>query len=165
MQNQKQWISNLKLMPHPEGGYYRELYRSDEIIPKDALHERFNGERALSTSIYYLLEGNQFSAFHKIKSDEIWHFYDGCSINLILIFRDGSVKNLKLGITENETPQIIIPKNTWFAAHPIDKKSYSLVGCTVSPGFDFNDFELAERDKLIKIFPQHRDLIIQFTKN
>jgi len=165
IQQQNQWILNLDLKAHPEGGYYQEVYRSDEIIPKNALHERFNGERSLSTSIYYLLEGNQFSAFHKIKSDEIWHFYDGSSVRLVLISNNGKLIELNLGINNNEDPQVIIPKNTWFAAYPLDKESYSLVGCTVSPGFDFNDFELGDRNSLLKTFPQHEELIIRLTKN
>jgi len=162
----QQWISKLDLAPHPEGGFYSEVYRSDEVLLKTSLDERYGSSRSVSTSIYFLLLGNQFSAFHKIKSDELWHFYDGSSIRLYLISEDGKleIKNVGTNIDKNEAPQITIKKNIWFAAEPIDKSSYTLVGCTVAPGFDFNDFELGERQELLKVFPQHKDLIIQFTR-
>ncbi|MCK5456611.1 MAG: cupin domain-containing protein, partial [Melioribacteraceae bacterium] len=137
----KQWISKLNLKPHPEGGFYSEVYRSDEILLSTAIGDRYAGSRTVSTSIYFLLTENQFSAFHKIKSDELWHFYDGAAIKLYLISEDGKLEIKKLGINinENEVPQITIPKNIWFAAEPIDKESFTLVGCTVAPGFDFKD--------------------------
>lgn len=166
MKKLTQWISQLHLQPHPEGGFYKEVYRSDEIISEDSLNNRYGSEHSISTSIYYLLTGNDFSAFHKIKSDEIWHFYDGSPITLYLINEDGKFETKKLGINleANEVPQIVIPRNNWFAAQPNDKNSYTLVGCTVAPGFDFNDFELADRKDLLKKFPQHNNLIIQYTR-
>ncbi|MCF6270854.1 MAG: cupin domain-containing protein [Melioribacteraceae bacterium] len=161
----QQWISKLNLNPHPEGGFYREVYRSDEVLLSTSLDERYTGSRSISTSIYFLLKENQFSAFHKIKSDELWHFYDGSAIKLYIISEDGKLEIKKVGIniSDNEFPQITIPKNVWFAAEPIDKESYTLVGCTVAPGFDFNDFELGERKDLLQSFPEHKDLIIRFT--
>ncbi len=161
----KQWISKLNLIPHPEGGFYCEEYRSDENLIKTAIDERYSGSRSVSTSIYFLLTGNQFSAFHKIKSDEIWHFYDGVPIELYLISNDGNLEIKKLGIniTRNEFPQIIIKKDVWFAAKPVDKENFTLVGCTVAPGFEFDDFELGDRTSLLKKFPQYKDLILQFT--
>ena len=166
MKKSKQWISKLNLQPHPEGGFYSEVYRSDEIIESSFLSKRYSGSRSISTSIYFLLNGNQFSAFHKIKSDEIWHFYDGSAIMLYLISDDGKLEIRKLGINigKNEFPQILIPQNTWFAAEPIEKDGFTLVGCTVAPGFDFNDFELGKRKDLIRIFPQHQDFILQYTR-
>jgi predicted cupin superfamily sugar epimerase len=164
MKKSQHWISKLNLLPHPEGGFYSEVYRSEEIIPKDSLNSRYNGARATSTSIYFLLNGDDFSAFHKIKSDELWHFYDGSSVNIILLSNDGVLHELKLGINENESPQIVIPKGTWFAAHLIERESFSLIGCTVSPGFDFDDFELAKREELFKSFPEHKKIIEQFTR-
>jgi predicted cupin superfamily sugar epimerase len=142
----KKWISKLNLKPHPEGGFYSEAYRSDEILLSTSLDDKHTGSRSISTAIYFLLTENQFSAFHKIKSDEIWHFYDGAPINLYLISDDGKMEVKKLGINirENQIPQITIPKNIWFAAEPIDKENFTLVGCTVAPGFDFNDFELGD---------------------
>lgn len=162
----KQWISKLNLKPHPEGGFYSEVYRSDDILLSTAIDDSYAGSRSVSTSIYFLLTENQFSAFHKIKSDELWHFYDGTTIKLYLISEDGKLEIKKLGINinENEVPQITIPKNIWFAAEPIDKESCSLVGCTVAPGFEFEDFDLGERKDLLRKFPQHKNLIIRFTK-
>ncbi len=166
MKKSKQWISKLNLQPHPEGGFYSEVYRSDEIIKSSLLSKRYSGSRSISTSIYFLLNGNQFSAFHKIKSDEIWHFYDGSAIMLYLISDDGKLEIRKLGINigKNEFPQILIPQNRWFVAEPIEKDGFSLVGCTVAPSFDFNDFELGKRKDLIGIFLQHQDFILQFTR-
>ncbi|MDA3861074.1 MAG: cupin domain-containing protein [Melioribacteraceae bacterium] len=165
MNKSKQWISKLNLKPHPEGGYYSEVYRSDEIISSASLNKRYSGSRSISTSIYFLLNGNQFSAFHKIKSDELWHFYDGSAINIYIVSENGVLEIVKLGIgiEENETPQVVIPKNVWFAAQPIDSSGYTLVGCTVAPGFDFIDFELGKRQTLIQKYPQHEKIISKFT--
>jgi len=162
----KQWISKLNLNPHPEGGFYSEVYRSDETLLSSSIAKRYNTSHAISTSIYFLLEGNQFSAFHKIKSDELWHFYDGSSTKLYLISENGKleIKNIGINIGKNEVPQITIPRNVWFAAEPIDEDSYTLVGCTVAPGFDFNDFELGEREHLLKEFPHHKELITRLTR-
>ena len=166
MKKSNQWISKLKLNTHPEGGFFCETYRSDEIILRSSLDDRYSGQRSVSTSIYFLIEENQFSAFHKIKSDELWHFYDGSAIKLYLISEEGKleIKVLGININKNELPQITIPKNIWFAAEPIEKDSYTLVGCTVAPGFDFNDFELGEQKDLLQNFPQHKDLIIRYTR-
>lgn len=166
MKKSKQWISSLNLKPHPEGGYFKEVYRSDEIINNTSLDTRYLGIRSVSTSIYFLLDGNQFSAFHKIKSDELWHFYDGSAIKIYIISEDGNLVMKKLGIAleENEVPQIVISKNHWFAAEAIDKNSFSLVGCTVAPGFDFNDFELGKKKDLINKYPEHKEIIKKFTR-
>jgi len=153
------------LLPHPEGGFYKEAYRSDEIIAKTALPSRFKGNRCFSTSIYFLLESGSFSAFHRIKSEEIWHFYKGTSLTLYIITEDGTLTLMQLGdnIDDNEFLQIVIPRNTWFAAQVNAENSYTLVGCTVAPGFYFNDFELANCTKLCKEFPQHKELIKKLT--
>ncbi len=160
------YVNKLNLLPHPEGGYFKETYRSEEVISTEALPERFAGERAFGTSIYYLLEGNDFSAFHRLKSDEIWHFYDGSPISLHLIYPSGEYRNILLGtdLFNGEEPQIIIPKGIWFAAHPVNKSSFSLVGCAVYPGFDFSDFEMASFEKLSELFPQHSKLLKEFTR-
>lgn len=155
------WINHLNLIQHPEGGYFREVYRSDEKHQSVSLPLRYEGDRNYSTSIYYLLDKKDYSAFHRLKSDEIWHFYSGTSMRIYIIDEKGELQGLRLGkdIESGDSLQIVLPKYQWFAAEVIDKKSYGLVGCTVSPGFDFNDFELAEKDKMIKEFPQHKDLI------
>lgn len=148
------WIKKLELKKHPEGGWYREIYRSKERIPKQSLPNNFTGERNISTSIYYLLEGNDISAFHRIKSDEIWHYYTGSSaIELITIQNNKIVKYL-IGSNADAGQhfQVVVSKNTWFAAHLLDFQGFALVGCTVSPGFHFEDFEMAN-ENLSKEFP------------
>ena len=147
-----------------EGGYYKETYRSDKII---VLPSEFDdGERSISTSIYYLLDGSQFSAFHRLKSDEIWHFYSGSSITLYIIDKMGNLSEAKLGgnIEKGELFQVIVNSGSWFAGAVNDKSSYALVGCTLSPAFDYLDFELGERKKLIETYPQHRSIIEKFTR-
>lgn len=157
------WISKLALQPHPEGGHYKEVYRSDESIVSHALPDRFFGDRSCATSIYYLLRIGEISKFHRIKSDEIWHFYDGFPMEILRIDTKGKLHKNRIGIhSRNDSfPQLIVPAGDWFAAQSTGE--YSLVGCTVSPGFDFNDFELAERTKLIEFFPHHQQIIEQFT--
>ena len=150
------WINRLALTHHPEGGWYKETYRSEEKISIEALPERFQGDRNFSTAIYYLLEKGDFSAFHRIKSDEMWHFYDGDPMEIIEITAQGKLINHCLGLTKRSKcfPQLVIPSGSWFAARPMGE--YTLVGCTVSPGFDFTDFELASKTQLLSLFPQHR---------
>ena len=145
-----------------EGGYYRETYRSDKTI---ILPSETDGERSISTSIYYLLDGTQFSAFHRLKSDEIWHFYIGSSITLYIINKMENLSEVKLGsnIEKGELFQIQIRAESWFAATVNDISSYALIGCTVSPGFDYLDFELGDRKKLIERYPQHRSIIEKLT--
>jgi len=154
------------LLPHPEGGYYAETYRSSEKISKDALPERFTEDRTFSTGIYFLLEAKDFSAFHKIKSDEMWHFYAGEALDIFVIYPEtGNLEIIKLGSNPDhgETFQAVVPAGTWFGSRPAAGSSYSLVGCTVAPGFDFEDFEMAEREFLIKKFTQHDTLILELT--
>ncbi len=161
----KEYIQELQLKKHPEGGYFKEIYRSGELISADKLPKRFKSSRSFSTSIYFLLEGNQFSSFHKLQSDEIWHFYDGVSIIIYIIDIDGNLEEKKLGpnLNEGEKFQFTIKAGDWFAAELTDKKGFALIGCTVSPGFDFNDFELGKRNELIKRFPNHSELINMLT--
>jgi predicted cupin superfamily sugar epimerase len=159
------YIEKLKLIKHPEGGYFSELYRSDEIFRASVLPERYIGDRAFSTSIYFLLEGKQFSAFHKLQSDEIWHFYDGSPIRIYTITPEQKLEEKILGydIEKNETLQSVIYKNSWFAAELVDKTSFGLMGCTVSPGFDFRDLEIGKRDYLLEKYPAYKNLIIRLT--
>jgi hypothetical protein len=163
--NAKKYIKQLQLKKHPEGGYFKEVYRSGEIILPEHLPKRYMKSRNFSTSIYFLLEGKQFSLFHILKSDELWHFYDGSSVLLYIINQKGKLSVNKLGRDEDCELQLTIEKQNWFAAEVEDKKSFSLFGCTVSPGFEFEDFEMGRRDELIKNFPLHSDLIIRLTKS
>lgn len=154
-------IEKLNLVPHPEGGYFRENYRSSEKILKSSLPKRFQGERCFSTAIYFLLESGNFSAFHKINSDECWHFYSGETLWIYVIHLNGKLETIKLGndLLKGERFQAIVPAECWFASEPAPGSDYSLVGCTVAPGFEFSDFELAESEELSKLFPQHKSLI------
>jgi len=160
----KYYIQKLQLKKHPEGGYYREIYRSGEMISIDA--PKKNLKRNVSTSIYFLLEGVQVSKFHRLKSDELWHFYDGSSVKVSVIDEKGKLSEIFLGkkTDEGEVFQTVIKKNNWFAAEVLNKRSFTLIGCTVSPGFDFSDFELANRDYLLDSFPKYKSLITKFTK-
>lgn len=160
----KYWINKLELLAHPEGGFYKEVYRDAQIISKDAIPISFKGDRNSSTAIYYLLEKENYSSFHRIQSDEIWHLYNGSSVN-IYYFKEGElfIERLGLNLEKGESPMCIIPKNTWFAAELINKKSYSLMGCTVAPGFDFADFEKATRNDLLEYLHKHNELITRLT--
>ena len=161
----QKYIANLDLTPHPEGGYFKEVYRSGEIIEAEHLPMRYSKKRNFSTSIYFLLEGNQVSKFHRLKSDEIWHFYDGSPIKIFIITQNGNLQEKILGrnLDNGELPQLVIEKGNWFGAKVTDKKSFSLIGCTVSPGFDFNDFELAKKQEMLNEFPNLRKIIDELT--
>lgn len=160
------WIDKLALQPHPEGGYFREIYRAPEQIPATSLPSRYRGPRAFSTAIYYLLAGKQVSALHRIASDEQWHFYDGTTLRLTMIASDGTFKQVRLGrdATSGEQFQAVIPAGTWMGARLTGRRDYALIGCTVAPGFDFRDFEAGQRSDLLKRFPRHRKLILALTR-
>lgn len=161
MQIVQELIQRYQLQPHPEGGWYKEMYKSKEQIPANALPERFSGDRAFSTAIYFLLEAGNFSAFHRIKSDECWHFYTGDPLWVYVIHKDGKLEIIPLGsnYTKGELFQYIVPANCWFASRPAPKSQFCLVGCTVAPGFDFADFDLADANQLSKEFPEHENII------
>lgn len=167
MKNADYWIDKLNLEQHPEGGFFKELYRSDETISHVALPERFSGERVFSTSIYYLLNKVDISLFHRINQDEIWHFYEGCPLTIHCISVDGIYSASVLGrdIEQGDSFQIVVKAGCYFAAETNNKDSFSLVGCTVAPGFDFADFELPSQSDLITAFPEHEKLIHSFTKS
>ncbi|MES2645521.1 MAG: cupin domain-containing protein [Bacteroidota bacterium] len=154
-------VQQLNLLPHPEGGWYAETYRSPETLIKETLPGRFNGNRSFSTAIYFLLPAGVFSAFHRIQSDECWHFYEGDPLNIYVIDNTGILSVIKLGsnLLNGETFQAVVPAGCWFASKPSINNNYSLVGCTVAPGFDFADFELADGAELSAIYPIHTALI------
>jgi predicted cupin superfamily sugar epimerase len=165
MRSAEYWIEKLKLQKHPEGGWFKEVYKSDEKVLKDHLHKRFAGDRHHSTSIYFLLSGNEFSAFHRIKSDELWHFYEGSATTIHMIDENGKYSKAVVGNKPDtdEAFQVVVGHGVWFASELNDKNSYALVGCTVAPGFDYADFEMGERNTLIKMFPLHKELITMLT--
>jgi uncharacterized protein len=158
------WIENLALLPHPEGGFFKENYRSTEFISGSALPQRFHDQRCFSTAIYFLLRSEDRSVFHRIQSDEIWHFYAGTTLS-IYILDDAGLTTLKLGMNarKGESLQVVVPAGKWFGAKVDDSNSYNLAGCTVAPGFDYKDFEMADRSVLLKTFPAHRDIIEKLT--
>jgi predicted cupin superfamily sugar epimerase len=160
-------IEKLELEPHPEGGYFRETYRSSGEIEQESLGSNFDGNRNYSTCIYFLLTSNDFSAFHRIKQDEIWHFYDGSPIQLHVIAPSGEYTTHLVGreIDRGERPQHTVPAGCWFAAEVINESAFSLFGCTVSPGFDFRDFEMGSRSELISLFPGHEKIISKLTRD
>ncbi|GGZ81390.1 hypothetical protein GCM10007028_18620 [Algibacter mikhailovii] len=159
-------IESLQLEPHPEGGFYKETYRSEGIINQDSLGKELEGERNYSTCIYFLLTSDTFSAFHRIKQDEIWHFYKGTPIILHTISAEGHYNSVVIGnhVEKGELPQYMVPAGYWFAAEVTHENTYALLGCTVSPGFDFKDFELANRASLITTFPKHKAIITKLTR-
>ncbi|MDH3999499.1 MAG: cupin domain-containing protein [Desulfuromonadales bacterium] len=170
----QQIISELDLQPHPEGGWFRETYRAAETIPASALPPRFGEQRDCATAIYFLLSSQSFSALHRIKSDEIWHFYSGAALTVHVIHPDGRYQPIRLGadLTKSERFQAVVPHGCWFGA-TVDTSAdagvdapgaYSLVGCTVAPGFDFIDFEMADGASLSQQFPQHAAIISRLTR-
>ena len=138
-----------------------QTYKSNELFPATALPQRFSGDRVFSTAIYFLLEKGNFSAFHKIKSDECWHFYAGDPLQVFEIDQTGNLKVVTLGndVNKGETFQYIVPANSWFASRPAPGSEYCFVGCTVAPGFEFEDLELADAKSLSAIYPQHTSVI------
>lgn len=156
------WIHKLHLEEHPEGGYFVESYKAEKFV---SLPE-YDGPRNACSAIYYLLEGDQFLTFHKLKSDELWHFYAGTSLTLQIIETDGRLNQLRLGpdIDKKETFQAVVRSGSWFAASINNHNSYSLVGCTVSPGWHPHDEELGDMEVLAKTYPQHRLIIEKFTR-
>ena len=159
-------VKNLNLLPHPEGGFYKETYRSSGSIPKDVLADNFSGNRSYCTSIYFLLTSDNFSGFHRIKQDEIWNYHSGSALYVHVISPDGTYHRHDLGmdIENGETPQFVVPKGCWFASSVKDNEDYSLVGCTVAPGFDFEDFELAKCADLSSEYPEHALVIEEYTR-
>lgn len=153
----QQLIQRYGLQPHPEGGWYKETYRSNESLPAAALPARFGGSRAFSTAIYFLLEQNNFSAFHRIKSDECWHFYAGDPLLIYIIQQNDMLDIISLGsdVDKGQLFQYVVPANCWFASRPAPGSTFCFVGCTVSPGFDFGDFDLADAAALSALYPIH----------
>lgn len=160
-----QLVASLGLLPHPEGGFYRETYRAGESIARAALPDRFVGDRSHGTAIYYLLAAGDRSKLHRIAADEIWHFYAGDPLLIVALAPDGALSVTTLGrdFAAGHVPQHVVPAGYWFGAIPPGGSAYALTGCTVAPGFDFADFELAERAALLSSFPQHRDWIERLT--
>lgn len=154
------------LQPHPEGGYYRETYRSAGKLAQSALPAHYSGDRAFSTAIYYMLTEGSRSRFHRLGSDEFWHFYLGGPIVLAMLSAKGPARLVTLGqdVRAGQAVQQLIPAGTWFGAWLPPGVPYALVGCTVAPGFDFADFEVGGRAELLKLFPAAKAEIERLTE-
>lgn len=159
-------IEKLKLSPHPEGGYYREVYRSESQVVHPSIDDESANIRSACTSIYFLLEEGDFSAFHRVRSDEVWNLYAGGPIELHLISQHGECNRHLLGldIGAGFSPQLTIPAHCWQAARPAPRVPWVLCGCTVAPGFDFADFSMPTRSDLLVSYPHCKDVIMELTR-
>jgi len=158
-----EWSRLLRLEPHPEGGSFRETWRSNESAT--GLPERFTGPRALGTAILYLLRAGERSRFHRLRADEVWLFHDGGPLQLHLLSTGAGYRRLTLGRdpARGESLQCVVPGGTWFAAELAEGAGFALVGCTCSPGFEYGDFELGTREELSARFPEERALVERLT--
>ncbi len=156
----------LGLVPHPvEGGFFRETYRSADLVPADALPARYRGPRAAATAIYYLLTPDTVSAMHRLATDEIFHFYLGDPVEMLQLRPDGSHPVAILGpdLDAGQRPQIVVPREVWQGARLVPGGRFALLGTTVAPGFDYADYETGEREALLASHPDARDLIVALT--
>lgn len=160
------WVEKLQLEPHPEGGYFRQTYKAKLLLPMPALPPGFAGARSASTAIYFLLEGANFSAFHRLRSDEVWHFYAGGSLVVHVIDESGAYSEILLGpdAEAGEVFQAVVKAGCWLGSQLLDARTFALVGCTVAPGFEFADFEMGQREQLLRRFPQHHEMIHNLTR-
>ncbi len=151
-------VRRLGLVPHPEGGFYKEMYRAALRV------ETPRGTRSAGTAIYYLLPRGTFAAWHRVTSDEVWHFYDGHPLSLHLVGGDGRLETVVLGrdVARGEQPQVVVHAGVLQAAVP--RGEYTLVGCTVSPGFDFADWEMPSAESLAARYPEHAELMRQLSR-
>ena len=163
MNDANYYVTKLGMEPHPEGGFYKRTFESEERTSDQELSVEFDGKRKLYTSIFFLLGSNDISHLHRLKSDELWYYHAGSPLTIHVIDENGNYKESKLGINldEGEIPQILVPKNSIFGSSVRDEDTFSLVGCMVSPGFEFQDFELFSQEELLSQYPQHRDVIMK----
>ncbi|WP_454193291.1 cupin domain-containing protein [Paenibacillus sp. Marseille-Q7038] len=162
-QDAQYYVSKLGLEPHPEGGYYKRTFESQEQTSDQELSVEFEGTRKLYTSIYFLLGSNDISHFHRLKSDELWYYHAGSPLTIHVIDENGEYNAHKLGINleQGEVPQVLVPKNSIFGSSVMDEDTFSLVGCMVSPGFEFRDFEMFTQDELLATYPEHKEIIMK----
>ena len=190
----RELVERLGLQPHPlEGGFFRETYRSDERLAESALPDRYTKDRAVATAIYYLLTPDTFSAMHRLASDEVFHFYAGDPVEMLQLHPDGSHKIVLIGndVGAGQQPQIVVPKGTWQGCrmgrslgprarsdahegldydecrtHEGLGYGYALLGTTVAPGFDPEDYEHGDREALSAQYPESvREMIRELTRN
>jgi len=153
------------MITHPEGGFYKEIFASAENISSRELNVKFEGSRILWTSIYFLLRDGEVSNFHRLKSDEMWYYHSGSPLTIYMISPEGELitEQLGLNIQKGEKPQVLVPKDYIFGS-AMNNEGYALVGCMVSPGFEFKDFELFERSFLLEKYPEYKETILKLTK-
>ncbi|PIW62101.1 cupin domain-containing protein [Shewanella sp. CG12_big_fil_rev_8_21_14_0_65_47_15] len=157
MKTADDFIKFLELEQHIEGGYYRSSYRSAM---------QYDSTRALWSSIYFLLRTGEVSHFHRLTADEMWYFHGGQSLTIYMISPEGELTTAQLGLdlAAGERPQFLVPKGCIFGS-AMNQPGFSLVGCMVSPGFTFDDFELFSQESLLAQYPQHRDIILRLSKS
>jgi predicted cupin superfamily sugar epimerase len=150
-----------------KGGYYAETYRSPDVLSPDCLEGRYRGPRRASTAIYYLLEKDTFSELHRVGSDEIFHFYLGDPVEMLQLWPDGSHRRVMIGtdVEEGMRPQVVVPRGVWQGSRLAPGGTLALLGCTVSPGFEYEDYESGSRDVLDQQYPQARELIRALTRS
>lgn len=156
---------DLKILPG-EGGYYSETYRSGHSVPSFSLPEGYTSERSLSTAIYYMLTPNTKSLLHRLPTDEIYHFYLGDPVKMLQLFPDGTTNTIVLGqqLSQGQFVQLRVPKGVWQGSYLLDGGECALMGTTMSPGFDFDDNELGDREVLLEQYPSEKELIYKLTK-
>lgn len=155
-------VDKFRMHAHPEGGYFAEVHRDERLISVPG----FEGPRNASTSIFFLLEEGQFSALHRIKSDEVWHFYEGDPLEIWEIDAQGSLKCTLLGRPDQNSCSYVhvVKAGNWFGSRPAPGSRFSFVGCTVAPGFDFQDFEMPAQSWFLEQFPEHQHLITTLSR-
>ncbi|MDB1924326.1 cupin domain-containing protein [Clostridium tertium] len=156
MKNAEYYIKNLEMLPHVEGGYFKESFLSEEKVREN---------KNLWSSIYFLLRTGEVSNFHRLKSDELWYYHDGEALTIYMISPEGELitKQLGINIEKGEVPQALVPKGYIFGS-AMNNDGFSLVGCMVAPAFEYEDFELFEREYLLNLYPKHKDIIIKLTR-
>lgn len=164
MNNATYWISHLHLQPHPEGGFFREVFRSSVDVPKSDLPVGFKSSRRLATSIYYLLRSGEISKLHRLRSDELWYFHAGCPLKIMYIDQEGNRHSAILGSNPEKAEVLYfhVPAGNIFAAEVVDPETFSLVSCVVTPGFEFEDFEMFPKDDLLQAYPRLSEFIEKY---
>jgi hypothetical protein len=158
------WIQHLSLLPHPEGGFFKEVFRSNISVNREDLPRGYKSLRRLATSIYYLLRSEDISKMHRLRSDEMWFFHFGSPLKVIFIDQEGKKHTKMLGNNPEKAESLflLIPAGNIFAAEVPEPNSYSLVSCVVAPGFEFEDFEMFSKDDLIQAYPKHAEIFEKY---
>lgn len=164
MDNAGYWIQHLELGPHPEGGFYKETYRSSVEVPTKGLPIGYKSARRLSTSVYYLLRSEDISRLHRLRSDELWYYHAGSPLKVISIDMEGNKQSQILGNNHDKAEQfsLMVPGGCIFCAEVVDSDSFTLVSCVVSPGFEFEDFEMFDKEDLVQAYPKHAELFEKY---